>query len=394
VPSEPLLTRSFLLCALANFVQALVFNLFLHLPGHLQQLGASEVEIGFLFGATAFAAIAVRPWLGRRLDSGGRRAVIRAGGVLNTLVCAAYLSVLGVGPWLLLVRLAHGMAEAMLFSAFFTLAADLVPAARRTEGLALFGISGMLPIALAGVLGDVLIARTGYTGMFGCAAALAALSLALSLPLRDVRSGRGDGAPARGFLAGAAQRDLLPLWLLGTVFAMGLAAIFTFAKTFVLASGLGSLSVFFGAYAGAAVVLRLTLAWLPDRVGPKRVLFPALACVALGLLFLARAHAARDVIVAGALCGLGHGFTYPILSGLVVSRARESERGAALSLFTALFDLGVALGGPLFGALIPRAGYAGMFASAAGVVVAGALVFAAWDRSPRRAPLTPSSARG
>ena len=64
---------------------------------------------------------------------------------------------------------------------------------------------------------------------------------------------------------------------------------------------------------------------------------------------LALAESNRDVFMAGALCGLGHGYTFPILSGLVVTRVGEVDRGSALALFTGIADLGAVLGSPLFG---------------------------------------------
>ncbi|HBZ68615.1 MAG TPA: hypothetical protein DEP35_02215 [Deltaproteobacteria bacterium] len=377
---DRLVTRPFALCAAANFFQALCFNLYLHLPGFLRRLGADEVVIGLLSGLTAVAAIAARPPVGRAMDSRGRRGVILVGGVLNTAVCSMYLSVSAIGPWLVGVRIVHGLAEAMLFSALFTLAADMVPASRRTEGLALFGVSGILPISLGGLLGDAILSRASYAALFATSSALAALSLLVSLPLRDrPRPAHQEADPSRGFNAAAAQRDLLPLWFMGSVFATALSAVFTFVTTFVLTTGIGSVGLFFSFYSGPAVFLRLFLGWLPERVGPKTVLFPALALLCAGLLELAGAARSRDVAIAGVLCGLGHGFTFPILSGLVVKRAREAERGAALSLFTALFDFGVLIGGPAFGAVIRAQGYPAAYSAAAGVVLVGAASFAAWD---------------
>src|SRR5215469_786489 len=175
MPDNRLLTRAFALCAAANFLQALCFNLYL--PGFLRGLGADEVVIGLLSGLTAVAAIAARPPVGRVMDSRGRRGVILAGGLLNTTVCSLYLGVSGIGLWLVGVRIVHGLAEAMLFSSLFTLAADMVPASRRTEGLALFGVSGILPISLGGLLGDAILARATYGVLFVTSSALAALSL-------------------------------------------------------------------------------------------------------------------------------------------------------------------------------------------------------------------------
>jgi MFS family permease len=373
-------TRTFVLCAVANFAQSLSFNLFLHFPGYLAQLGADEVQIGFIFGLTAFAAIVARPPIGRVMDRRGRRGVILAGGVLNVLACALYLGIHSIGPAVLAVRIVHGFAEAMLYSSLFTFAADLVPAARRTEGLAWFGASGMLPVALAGLLGDALLARFDYSALFGSSVALAVCSLGLSLPLRERARAPGPREPSRGFLAALLQRELLPLWWIGTVFAFGVASVFIFTKTFVMHTGIGSVGAFFSAYAGAALLVRIAGGWLPDRVGPTRVLVPSLAILCLGLVLLAFAATATHILVAGLCCGLGHGFVFPILSSMVVTRAREADRGSALAIFTALFDAGVLIGGPTLGVLIRASGYPLMYGFAALWIACGSAVFLAWER--------------
>jgi predicted MFS family arabinose efflux permease len=383
MPGARLLTRPFVFCSLANLFQALSFNLFLHLPGFLNELGADDLEIGLLFGVTAAAAIAVRPPIGLVMDLRGRRPVILVGLLVNCAACGLYVTVREIGPWIYALRVLHGLGEALLFTALFTLAADLVPAARRTEGLALFGVSGVLPIALGGALGDVILAHADYRALFWTAFGFAALALLLAFPLRDATREGGERAPSRGFLAALGQRDLLPLWWVGFVFSLALAAGFAFLKRFVDDTGLGSVGGFFGAYAAVAVAVRAAGGRLPDRVGPKRVLFPALAALAAGFLVLAGAESARDVLLAGLLCGAGHGYTFPILFGLVVTRAGEADRGSAMAIFTALFDIGVVLGGPAFGAISRSAGFPAMYASAAASLALGTLVFALWDRRNR-----------
>jgi len=384
MPTAPLFTRAFVLCAAANLVQSLSFNLFLHFPGFLHQLGADELQIGVLFSLASIVAIGVRPPVGRIMDARGRRGVILVGGVLNSLVCGLYLTVTGLGPWIYLLRMLHGLAEALLFTALFTLAADLVPASRRTEGLALFGVSGMLPVGLSGLLGDAILAVADYTRLFEVAFGLAVLSWLLSLPLHDRVRGAAESELPRGFRASLEQGDLLPLWWIGFVFALALASTFAFLKRFVDATGLGTVGGFFGAYTAAAILLRLFFGWLPDRIGQKRVLFPALATLALGFLVLAGARDGHDVVLAGALCGTGHGYAFPIVFGMVVTRASEADRGSATAIFTALFDVGVVVGGPLFGAISAWRGFAWTYAAAALVVALGTGVFAWWDRGAGR----------
>lgn len=379
---ERLFSGPFLLCSLCNLFQALSFNLFLHFPGFLKELGAGEAQIGFLFGLTAVASIAVRPPLGRVMDARGRRGVILVGNVVNTLVMGLYLTVTAIGPWVYAVRILHGLGEAMLFTALFTYAADCVPESRRNQGLMLFGVSGMLPIALSGVLGDVLLAHGSYELVFQVALGFAAVALILAAPLREmgaVKSGSAADVP-HGFRHVLRQRDLAPLWGISTVFALALAAMFTFLKTFVMHTGIGSVGGFFSAYAGVALALRVFLGWLPDRVGAKRVLYPSLATLACGFLLLASTRTSGEVLLAGALCGAGHGFTFPLLFSMVVGRARDADRGTAMAIFTALFDLGVLVGGPLLGGIIDLFGYTTMFVTAAALLVLGAVGFAIGDR--------------
>ena len=380
MPREPLLTPAFVLCFGASFVQGLAFHLYLHLPGFLAALGASALVIGLLGGLASAAALLSRPAVARVLDGPGRRPVILLGGAGNVLVLTLYFAVDAIGPLVYAVRILHGVAEAMLFVGFFTFAADVIPESRRTQGIAVFGVSGMLPISLGPLLGDWILRRGSYGDLFAASVALAALSFALSLPLRDRRPVHDPALPSRGFAAALVQRDLRPLWLVGTAFATAITGPFLFMKLFVEETGIGSLGLFFSAYSLSAIGLRLTLGWLPDRAGPKRVLFPSLVCLAAGLGALAHVRGEGTLAAAGVLCGLGHGMTFPILNGLVIARARRSERGAAMAIYTAVFDAGPLLGGPLFGAILGQAGFGALSRCAAALVLAGGLAFAVTDR--------------
>ena len=381
----PLFTRGLTLAFAANFLQGTAFNLFLNLPGFLVGLGASKTEIGVIWGITAASAIAVRPTVGRIMDQRGRRTIFLLGGVLNVLVCGLYLTVSAIGPWIAIIRILHGLSEAMLFSGLFTDAADRIPVSRRTEGIAIFGISGLLPISVGAALGESIEQHLGYGALFVAGAVLAGLSLLVSLPLRDVGRCEGDDAETpHGFLDALGQPDLRPLWIATAVFATALAAPFTFMKPFVAEVGLGSMATFFNAYSLSGVLLRLLFAGLPDRIGPKRALYPAMATLASGFVLLTCATRSAHVLAAGVLCGLGHGMTFPILMGLVVSRARDADRGAAMAIFTALFDLGMLIGGPAFGLLIDVRGYQAAFGLGGLLLVAGGLTFAVWDRSLER----------
>jgi MFS family permease len=380
VTREPVITRDFSLAWLASFFEGLSWSLFIHLPGFLADLGASEAEIGLIFGIAAVAAVGVRPLVGQALDRFGRMPVIYIGNVVNVGSILLYLTVSAIGPWVYVVRIIHGIGLATLFSAFFTYGADVVPESRRTQGFALFGVSGLLPIAAAGVIGDIVLNVAGFRELFLTAAAMAAISLVISLTLRERRPKQREGRVRRGFFSVLRQQTLRPVWLMAGAMAFVVTAFFTFLRTYVDETGVGSVGLFFATYGAAAILLRIGLGWVPDRVGQKRVLFPSMGSLALGLMVLSFATGSAHVAVAGVLCGVGHGYGFPIMSGMVVSRALDEDRGSAVSIFTALFDLGTLVGGPVLGVIISSFGYTTMFTFAAAAIVGASFAFATWDR--------------
>lgn len=378
--SERLFTRPFLLVSAANFTNGMSYALFLHFSGYLADLGASDVEIGLIYGATAIASILIRPILGPAMDRFGRVPVIMAGNVLNVIFVLLYLTVVSLGPWVYAVRIGHGIAEAMLFSALFTYGADVIPAGRRTEGIALFGVSGLLPIGVAGIVGDFVLSIAGFRELFLTAAGFALVTMLLSLPLPERRPELKPGESSRGFWKVVATPELLPIWWMIGSFSTVLTGYFVFIRRYVDDTGLGSVGLFFSMYVAVAIGERVLFGWLPDRIGKKRVLYPSLAVLIGGFLMLASATSWVGVAIAGALCGAGHGFIFPILTAFLIDRAPDSDRGSAMSFFTALFDVGTLVGGPILGAIIDTAGWGPMYIVAGASLGIATVIFARWDR--------------
>jgi MFS family permease len=387
-PQSPRLwSLPFVLAAVANFMHGIGFYCYVHLSGWLEGRGASELLIGVLFAAMAVSAILARPMVGRVMDTRGRRIVVLVGGVVHMLATAAFVLLDamidggGLSVWLLVagVRVIQGAAEAMLFSVLFTVAADLVPAARRAQGIALFGISGMLPLAIGGLLGDLVTFDGDYGPLLWIALGSASVGSLVTLWLPETM--QPSNAIARGFWTSVAAKELRSVFFVGLAFSTGLAAYFTFLKTYLLeVPSLGTMGAFFATYALAATTLRLLFGWVPERFGLRRVLVPTLLCGAIGLIVMAQASTPEHLLLAGLLCGVGHGFAFPILSTLVVMRARPEERGSAISMFTALFDFGLLIGGPMFGAIVMLVDYPGTFLFAAVLVLVATAIFRVWER--------------
>jgi predicted MFS family arabinose efflux permease len=84
---------------------------------------------------------------------------------------------------------------------------------------------------------------------------------------------------------------------------------------------------------------------------------------------------------------------FPSLALMVVGEVGEDRRGSALGAFTAFFDIGVGLGGPLAGATASLAGYpAVFFLSAAAALLAALLAATSKLGRPRYEPAASAAA--
>jgi len=378
---EPLFTRRFWLACGMHFSGAMALSFYILFPLFIRQLGGSEFSMGLYAGLTGAAAVAARLPVGRFLDTQGRRRVLMTAGVLHVAAWLGFLSIHTLGLHALLLVLLYGLASGSLFASYFTYASDIVPVSRRSEGIAMFGIWGMLPNGLGPWLGEMLIQRGGFHLYCLVAAAFAMVSLCISLTLPETGTHvlpHREGPPPR--------RDAFPwsrvLFLLATTFMFGAAvnSVFTFLAPFAHTEGRASVGSFFLSYALTAVAVRVLTGRLPDRVGLRRVLIPALFLYAGGVLVVSHVGHLAGLIAVGAVCGAGHGYAFPILNVLTVERVGAAHRGRAVSWFTAMFDLGNTLANPLLGALAEVAGYRAMFtASGLGMLVTALVV---WRRPP------------
>jgi len=386
VDTPSLFNLNFFLLFMAHLFFGFAFWPYVLLPVFLQNLGSDLSSIGVIMGAASVSGILIRPWIGVALERIGRKRCLFIGGLIFLVAHFFYLSIDEIGWAIYGVRLIHGLGVGILFSTFFTLAADLSPETRRTEGIALFGVAGHLSGALGIPLGEWVINLGGYTSLFKACAGFTLLFMAFSHFLKTPATHTPNPLfGAKQFMETAALPiNRVPLAATG-LFAVGLISYMTFLKPYAHTLGIG-VSSFFLAYSLTAVAVRLLGGTWPDRFGLMRVLYPALFSLSAGITLLALWPSPSGLILSGVLCGIGHGFIFPILSVLLLNRGPGSERGARMALFTLFFDIGIFIGSPLWGLVAEGFGYTTMFFLSAATVLISVGAFLFLDR---RLSLTP-----
>lgn len=371
---ERLWTRSFVLMSVGSLFLFTGFYLLLPtLPLFIQELGGLDTQVGLAAGVFTFAAVMIRPFAGGLLDRYGRRPFLLAGLLVFTVSMYLYGWVGGIAA-LLIVRLIHGIGWGFATTAAAAAIADIVPPARRGEGMGWYGLATTLAMAVGPILGVWTLESYTFRGVFLLALALSLASLlAMSVP-------RLTFQPAQ-------ERKRIEIYDASTVpvsiavafLAFAYGAVTTFLPLFAVTIDVNP-GVYFLVYALSLTLARPLAGALSDRHGEATVIIPGTALIIGALVVLSTATGIGGVIAAAVLYGIGFGSAQPALQAAILSMVPKERFGVANASFFTAFDLGIALGSTLLGWVADWLGYRALF-TAGGVSLAISLaVFVAFVR--------------
>jgi len=371
---ETIYTANFFIAFLANFFLFCSVNAFSLLPLYIETLGGTVAQIGQIMGIYGLTAIVAQPLAGALSDRFGRKRFLLLGASLGVVSAVGFAFSSQLDFRFFLLRLVQGVGYSAFYIANLTLIADMVPASRRGEAVGLFGISGLITIALSPALGEQLIRVAGFSAFFKAAAAAAAAALLASLAFHVPRPSHTAYVPLGRSSLIPPVRTMPPI-LLALVFGLVSGAVFVFLPTYAKQVGIERIGPFYIAYSTGAVGIRLACGRLSDRLGRRRVILPALLLMASGSLYLVWLTAPAVLLVVGTLTGMGHGLLHPALSASVIDLSVAEERGRALSAFSTAILMGSAFGSFVFGVMAEWFGYRSIYLTASAIVVATYVAF-------------------
>lgn len=349
------------------------------LPRYIKgPIGGSDVDVGLVIGAFAFAAIVVRPLAGRWGDRRGRRPVMIAGTAFTAVAGALYAVPWGVAG-LVAARVILGAGEGVVYTSGAAWMADRASDDERGRVIGLYGLAIWGGVSAGPVLGEGLFDWThSYNAVWILCVALSIGSLVALFWMPGERSGKAHEAteaPATGWASYVPKASIRPGLALMTA-NLGYAAVSSFLVLMLDKRGIGHGATAFAVFAAAVVVNRVLFGDLPDRFGGRAAAMYAAGLEGAGLLILAAGQSLPVMLVGSAIMGSGFAMLFPSLALLVLARTRPEQRGAAMGTFTAFFDIGLALGSPLVGVVAATTGYGGAFIAGALGALGGLLIAA------------------
>jgi MFS family permease len=334
-------------------------------------------------GIFGLAATLCRPWVSGLVDRMGRRS-FTVGSLMMVGLPVGYMLLSGplegFYPALLLIRILHGTGMALCFTAAFTFVADIVPPARLNEGIGIFGISGLVGMAVGPALAEYALHHAGFPAMFMVASLLAGVGLVAHLPLDEPVYEWQSADRDVSFFTVLKRPKILTVAMLAILFGIGQAGAGNFVAPLAVARDIAHVSLFFMAYSVAAALVRLGGGRLADRIGELQIIPYALVITGGGLLSLIVAGHSWSLALAGAVTGCGHGLLFPTLNSLAVRGEPGGIRGKITGIYTGALDGGNFSGSILLGYVGEWLGMQALFLVAGLALFGGLFVLPLWLR--------------
>jgi MFS family permease len=334
---------NFVLVFIASLLVFTAFYIMLPtLPVFLtRELKIEERQTGLILAVYTLAALLIRPFTGFLIDRYGRKLFYIPSLLLFAVIFVGY-PLAGAFVLILIVRFAHGLVWGVATTTGSTLIVDIVPAARRGEGIGLYGLAMTIPMALGPYTGLQLTQNNNYTLMFLCAGALAFAGFLLTLFIKYP-------AVPHAFNTAFSFRNLLESTSLPVTFNLliiniGYGGLVSFVSLYALKTGIGNTGIFFIVFACGIALARIYMGRIFDRLGPKALSVSGILLLAAGHILLGLILNTTGFMIAGFLLGLGSGVVFPTFQAMVNNLVPPQRRGAANSTLFSGLDLGIGLG--------------------------------------------------
>jgi len=337
------------------------------LPGlapHIRNdLGGSDRVVGFVIGTFSVVALCSRPFAGRLADRKGRKRAFVTGLCSCTLAGLAYLLPLGIGA-LYIGRTLQGIGEACLYTGAAAWAVEVAGVHRSARALG-YVSSGIWGGVAAGPLMGELLGSFTNAARFQVIAAITAILLLSSIPEDYVPSAH----PRKG---GWFRRDIIPAGI--TVgFVNVHYPVITGFMILYLAQRSHAGPAAFSVYAGFVLLSRFFLGGLPDRIDPRITFYAGIVGMGIGLTILATGPNYPLALLGAGLLGFGFSFPWASVASTVLKRTPDGERGSAVSVLSAFYDLFVGTSSFTAGLVANAFGYAAAFLMAIVALFAAAI---------------------
>jgi len=361
---ERLWNRNYIKAWSANFMLYLSFMLLTPLfPLYLsERFGADKADIGIVLAGYTLTTLLIRPFSGYIVDNFPRKTVLLVSYGIFALMFGGYI-LAGSLLAFTIVRTLHGFPFGATTVSNSTVAIDVLPSSRRTEGIGFYGLSNNIATAIGPTIALLIFScynsfdlLFGMSLLIGCAGWCINSSLHLkSRPLKRERPGL------------SLDRFILVRGWSESICMMCFAFSYGVLSTYIAIYGkeeldiTGGTGLFFMLLAIGLMLSRLTgtISLRKGRIAHNAAL--GMLVSLCGYFIFACFHNIWGYYGAALIIGLGNGHMYPAFQNMFINLASNDQRGTANSTQLVSWDIGTGLGVLIGGVISQFSGFHSAF---------------------------------
>jgi predicted MFS family arabinose efflux permease len=336
---------------------------------------ADKDLIGLVLSGYTLMALLMRPFSGYLVDSFPRKAVLLISYIIFSALFAGYV-VAGTILLFAIIRTLHGIPFGAVTVANSTVAIDVLPASRRSEGIGYYGLSNNIATAIGPTIAILIYeACQSYELLFALSLVISAMGFGLcctlKLPKRETKKRPPISLDRFILLKG----KWLGMAMCCYSFSYGVLA------TYIAIYGKQELGITSGT---GLFFMILSIGLILSRLVGSRSLrkgrivenasFGVVVSL-FGYLLFAAVHNPWGFYGAALIIGLGNGHMFPAFQNMFINLASHEQRGTANSTLLVSWDIGMGLGILIGGAIAEYMGYTAAFWGAWVVNVMGVMLF-------------------
>ena len=389
--TDRLWNRNYCKVMAANFSLFFAFYVLTPLlPLYLSEhFGATKDVIGLVLSGYTITALVLRPFSGYFVDSFPRKTVLMISFGLFAIFFAGYLAASTLLLFLI-VRTLHGGPFGALTVSNSTVAIDVLPSSRRTEGIGYYGLSNNLSMAIAPTVGVFVYKYThSFELLFWIALIVAVcgwmVDATVQLPEKETVRNKQKLSWDRFFLV---QGWLIGLNMVAFGFSFGVLSNYLAIYGKEVMGITGGTGTYFMLCSIGLILSRLQggralrKGRLTHNAGSGMVislvgytLFILMPTLASLFTFHSSLFTAIGYYGSALLIGLGNGHMWPAFQNMTINVATNSQRGTANSTILISWDIGMGLGILLGGVISELLGYSAAFWTVVVVNASGVACF-------------------
>ena len=371
--TEKIWNRRFILLFITNLLVLAAFYASIPIiPVYCGEIGITGSKVGVVLTDMSVATVLFRPVAGYLLDNFNRYRVYLLFLALFCLSFPAFL-LFPVFGLLIVVRLYMGAVYSVCASATMTMAGDVLPAAKITEGISRFAFTVSIGMAVGPYVGlqvqSNMSSRASFLTIFGIT--VVALICVSCCRLKYPKVERKKFSLKESLYGPAAPFMLNMMFLMipyGAVIAY--SSILAQEKDIM-----GYLPYFYICLVLGMLLSKTSTQKAIDAGKYRPLVYASLAVLILTMISFLFLTTGAHLLAAGFFFGLGYGILQPLFQSFVTGTTPGPQRGVANSTYMLSYDIGIGIGSLLMGFMQESIGLTAGFALTAVFYVVGGIVY-------------------